>query len=78
MRITLYKNYLSPPDFRPKSQISKADIANRIENQLIKAGWRVDPNRCTIECSTQKELSTIMERLRKMGFESDLIISGWA
>lgn len=78
MRITITKDYLSPPDFRPKSEISKQDIANRIENRLRHAGWKVDGNRATIECGTQKELSAIMETLRKIGFKSTLILDGWA
>ena len=78
MRITIVKDYLSPPDRRPKNKISEQDIDDRIENKLTRLGWRVDPNRCSIECNTQKELSAIMESLRRIDFKSELILSGWA
>jgi len=70
MRISIYKNYLSAPDFRPKNKISKADIENRIENKLRKLGFVVDCNGARIEVSNTVELGKMLVQLKKLNIDS--------
>lgn len=70
MRISIYKGYLSPPDFRPKKEITQKDIDERIENKLRKLGFNVDCNSARIECSNMVELGKILVQLKKLNIDS--------
>lgn len=61
MYIKLYSGFLSPIDLRPKSQISKKDIENRIENRLTDLGFKISgSNFAQYECEDMRELIKMM------------------
>ena len=76
MRVSLTHSYLSPLDLRPKNEITKQDIDNRIENKLRAEGWKVDTNSACIECNTHIELGKILTFLKKNGISGGVILAG--